>query len=91
MPCRGHIDRGLKDGPHEGSGPGRPLPRHTKALLVTAHVNRHIVNRMFECGVSGYIIKPFDEAELMRHLDFHAGRGRSDTTDSSAPKIVVTS
>jgi two-component system chemotaxis response regulator CheY len=47
------------------------LPMTTKALLVTAHVNKEIINKMFEMGAAGYIIKPFDEADLLRHLDFH--------------------
>lgn len=44
------------------------LPRGTKALLVTAHVYREMINRMFRLGVSGYIIKPFEEADLLRQL-----------------------
>ena len=48
-------------------------PRHTKALLVTAHVNNHLINKMFDVGACGYIIKPFEEADLLRHLEFHAG------------------
>jgi CheY-like chemotaxis protein len=47
------------------------LPAQTKALLVTAHVDRGVINNMFDLGASGYIIKPFDEAELLQHLDFH--------------------
>ena len=46
-------------------------PRRTKAILVTAHLNTQVINMMFKMGASGYIIKPFDEEELMRHLDFH--------------------
>ncbi|MGD9874036.1 MAG: response regulator [Kiritimatiellia bacterium] len=51
-------------------------PRRTKALLVTAHTNRQVINAMSEAGVRGYIIKPFDEEDLLRHLDFHAGHSR---------------
>ncbi|MBA4386968.1 MAG: hypothetical protein C0404_03240 [Verrucomicrobia bacterium] len=50
------------------------LPRRTKALLVTAHVSPEIINHMFKSGAAGYLIKPFDEADLMRHLEFHAHR-----------------
>lgn len=46
-------------------------PRSTKALLVTAHVNRQMIETMFNAGVSGYIIKPFDEEELLHHLAFY--------------------
>ena len=47
-------------------------PRRTKVLLVTAHVNRQVIDAMFKSGASGYIIKPFDEAELLRHIEFHS-------------------
>ncbi len=47
------------------------LPPKTKALLVTGNVDRDVISNMFELGASGYIIKPFNEAELLRHLEFH--------------------
>ena len=47
------------------------LPKHTKALLVTAHVNRAVISRAFEVGARGYLIKPFDEADLLRNLAYH--------------------
>jgi two-component system chemotaxis response regulator CheY len=50
------------------------LPPKTKALLVTAHVQKQVITRMFEVGASGYIIKPFDEADLLRNLAYYAGR-----------------
>jgi CheY-like chemotaxis protein len=46
------------------------LPRKTKALLMTAYVNRDVINKMFALGACGYIIKPFDEEEIFRHLDY---------------------
>jgi DNA-binding response OmpR family regulator len=48
------------------------LPPSTKTLLITGHVDRDIINTMFDLGVSGYIIKPFSEGELLQHLDFHS-------------------
>lgn len=48
------------------------LPRKTKALLMTAYVNREIINKMFSLGACGYIIKPFEENELFRHLEFYS-------------------
>lgn len=48
------------------------LPRHTKVLLVTAYVNREVINKMFSLGAVGYLIKPFEENELVRHLEFYA-------------------
>ena len=47
------------------------LPRKTKALLMTAYVNREVINKMFSLGACGYIIKPFDEDEILRHLMFY--------------------
>jgi two-component system, chemotaxis family, chemotaxis protein CheY len=60
-------------------------PRHTKALLVTAHVNNQVINHMFRVGASGYIIKPFEEEDLLRQLQHHsrdATRSRAATVDS---------
>ena len=48
------------------------LPRKTKALLMTAYINRDVINRMFAAGACGYIVKPFDEEEILRHLAFFA-------------------
>jgi two-component system, cell cycle response regulator CpdR len=47
------------------------LPPNTKALLVTAHVNKDMMAQMFKLGAAGYLIKPFDEGDLVRHLQFH--------------------
>jgi DNA-binding response OmpR family regulator len=52
------------------------LPKQTKALLVTSQLDRLLIKRMFHAGVSGYVIKPFDEEELLRHLEFHFQRKR---------------
>lgn len=38
---------------------------------MTAHINRDVTNRMFQHGVKGYLIKPFDEDALLRRLSFH--------------------
>ena len=51
------------------------IPPTTRTLLLTAYANRDVINEMFRCGVAGYIIKPFDQAELLRHLAFHSARG----------------
>ena len=48
------------------------LPSSTKVLLMTAYINRDVINRMFSLGICGYIIKPFDPDEILRHLDYHA-------------------
>lgn len=49
------------------------LPRNTKVLLMTGYLSRNLVNRMFELGACGYMIKPFDDEDLMHNLDFHLG------------------
>ena len=46
------------------------LPRSTKVLLMTGHIERSVINTMFDLGACGYIIKPFDEDELLRNLSF---------------------
>ena len=46
------------------------IPRNTRGLLITAYVNRDVINRMFALGASGYLIKPFDEEELLRNPTF---------------------
>ncbi len=46
-------------------------PKSTKILLVTAHVDREIIDEMFNSGAAGYIIKPFDEADLLHRIRFH--------------------
>lgn len=49
------------------------LPKRTKALLMTAYVDRSVITEMFELGAVGYLVKPFDSEELLRHLGFHSG------------------
>ncbi len=48
------------------------LPPTTKILLVTAYADKKIIRKMFKLGVSGYVIKPFDAEELLRHLAYHS-------------------
>jgi DNA-binding response OmpR family regulator len=50
------------------------LPAHTKALLVTSYVDRYVLRQMFDAGVSGYVMKPFDEEELLMHLKFYSDK-----------------
>jgi len=49
------------------------LQRGTKVILMTAFLHRDVIKRMFELGVSSYLIKPFDEDDILRHLSFHTG------------------
>ncbi len=51
-------------------------PKSTKVLLITAYVDRDIIDAMFKAGAAGYIIKPFDEAELLHHIGYHFGKGK---------------
>jgi DNA-binding response OmpR family regulator len=48
------------------------LPRNTKTLLVTSYIDKTVVKQMFNAGISGYVMKPFDEEELLRHIEFHS-------------------
>ena len=48
------------------------LPRKTKVLLLTAYLNRSALNELFRCGISGYLTKPFDRDDVLRHLAFHS-------------------
>ena len=48
------------------------ISRRTKTLLVTSYVDRKVIQQMFNAGISGYVMKPFDESELLRHLEFHS-------------------
>jgi two-component system chemotaxis response regulator CheY len=47
-------------------------PEHTKVLLMTAQNNLHIIFAIIRAGGDGYIIKPFDEANLLSHLNFYS-------------------
>ncbi|TFH13791.1 MAG: response regulator [Lentisphaerales bacterium] len=49
------------------------LRRNTKALLMTAFLTPNVVNTMFMCGASGYIMKPLEQQEVLQHLAFHTG------------------
>ena len=51
------------------------IPASTRVILITAYVNRDVIKRMFALGVSGYLIKPFDEDELLRNLSFFSPEG----------------
>ena len=48
------------------------LRGNTKALVITADLDRKVINKMFALGASGYLIKPFDTQELLRHLAYHS-------------------
>jgi len=43
----------------------------TRILLMTAYVNREVINEMMRLGAAGYLIKPFDADEIKMHLSFH--------------------
>ena len=61
------------------------IPASTRIILVTAYVNPAVIKRMFALGVSGYLIKPFDEEELLRNLRFFApGSEGAPATDESS-------
>lgn len=45
---------------------------NTRVLLMTAYVNREVINEMMRLGASGYLVKPFDADEIKMHLSFHS-------------------
>lgn len=47
------------------------IPASTKVLLMTGEVDRTVIKEMFDVGVCGYLIKPFNADELAHHIDFH--------------------
>ena len=57
------------------------IPPATRVILITAYVNRDVIKKMFSLGVSGYLIKPFDEEELLRNLTFFAPGDKLPTID----------
>jgi DNA-binding response OmpR family regulator len=48
------------------------IPKDTKVLLMTAHVDREIIKQMLGLGARGYLIKPLEKDELEFHFSFHA-------------------
>jgi two-component system, OmpR family, response regulator ArlR len=70
------------------------FPSKTRVLLITAYVNRDVINRMFALGASGYLIKPFDEEELMRNIRFFKSEEWVGATDGanfcdSIPRLTM--
>jgi DNA-binding response OmpR family regulator len=47
------------------------LPSCTKALLMVACGTRDFINRMFDLGACGYMMKPFTADDLLRNVEFH--------------------
>lgn len=50
------------------------IPKNTKVLLMTAYVNRDVINEMFKLGARGYLIKPFSDGEIQQHLEYHSDK-----------------
>jgi DNA-binding response OmpR family regulator len=48
------------------------LPEGTKALLLTAVLNKDVIGQMFKFGISGYLVKPIGVEDLLHHLEFHS-------------------
>lgn len=48
------------------------IPQKTKVLLLTAFVDRKVIDEMFKLGAKGYLIKPVEAEEISLHLDFHS-------------------
>lgn len=48
------------------------IPNTTKVLLMTAYLNRVMLNDMFKLGIRGYLIKPIEMDEIQKHIEFHS-------------------
>ena len=57
------------------------VPRRTKVLLVTSHTEPRLIAEMFRAGAAGYLIKPFDEDDLIRNLAFYTNGRALPRTD----------
>lgn len=44
------------------------IPPQTKTLLMTSYAGGNFIKRIFDAGIDDYVAKPFDEAELLLHL-----------------------
>jgi DNA-binding response OmpR family regulator len=53
------------------------IPEDTRVILMTAFLSRELVNRMFDLGAVGYVMKPPGEEEILRQLSFHNDKNRS--------------
>ena len=70
----------------------RPIP----IVMLTAHSHEALVARAVQAGVSGYVVKPFREADLLpaiataraRHEELQALRGRADTRVNGAGSVL---
>jgi DNA-binding response OmpR family regulator len=62
------------------------IPRHTKVLLVTSHTHNTLLTEMLRAGAVGYLIKPFDEEDVLRHLAFHSSRRTQVPAESPGPQ-----
>jgi len=48
------------------------VPRKTKVLLSTALAQKSVLQEMFKLGACGYLIKPYDERDIIKNLEFHS-------------------
>lgn len=102
--CASCADEGINAGPesfdfvlldykmpnHDGAWfmQNAKVARKTRVLLITAFVNKDVIKRMFDLGVSGYLIKPFEADDLLRHLEFFSG-SRPVTSDSGQHRVAA--
>jgi DNA-binding response OmpR family regulator len=66
------------------------IPSHTKALLVTGHVHNLLITEVFRAGACGYLIKPFEEEDLLRHLAFHFRRRTQSPAVTPGKEVSAT-
>lgn len=65
------------------------MPRHTTALLVTSYGTRELINKCFQYGASGYLLKPFTESDLLHHIEFHAQKKKRAIQTRPPPGVAT--
>ena len=58
------------------------IPHRTKVLLVTSHTEPRLINEILHAGAAGYLIKPFDEDDLLRNMAFYTNAHTHPLTDT---------
>jgi DNA-binding response OmpR family regulator len=65
------------------------MPRQTTALLVTSYGTRELINKCFQCGASGYLLKPFTESDLLHHIEFHSQKKKKTVIARPPPGVAT--
>ena len=66
------------------------IPHGTKVLLVTSHTEPRLINEILHAGAAGYLIKPFEEEDLLRQMAFHSRTPTRKPTESASAGVAGT-